>query len=338
SAIAHIEGGFKNASRDLVTQIAMQTQFPLPFFTNDPLREFPVQSLLFRARASMTRREAAEACRYAEIIYEIAEMLARKLTAIPVILPTKNADPATAAMQTRLAMQFPHEEPIPHLINAAERLGVLVLALPAALSGRDAFVVWVERDSGPVPLLAISKDRPGDRLRMSVAHELGHLTMRHSPNFDPEQEKEAYAFAAELLMPALAMRREITNPVTLSSIAVLKTRWRVSIQSIIRRAFDLHLISDRQYRYLFEQLSIKGWKTREPINLDIPAEKPRGLKQMAELVYGKPMDYDKIPADLHVGASFFKEVMEGYAEAAGTEERYDDSSVRVIPFAKPARD
>src|ERR1700693_1826607 len=98
--------------------------------------------------------------------------------------------------------------------------------------------------------------------------------MRHLPRVDPDQEKRAYTFAAELLMPEAAMRREITGPITLSSLAVLKPRWRVSIQALIRRAYDLHLIGDRQYRYLFEQLSAKGWRSKEPSNLDIPIEKP----------------------------------------------------------------
>jgi transcriptional regulator with XRE-family HTH domain len=64
SAIAHVESGFQNPSRSLVTKIAMHTHFPVSFFATDPLTEFPVQSLLFRAKASMTKRDAAEASRY----------------------------------------------------------------------------------------------------------------------------------------------------------------------------------------------------------------------------------------------------------------------------------
>src|SRR6266478_6344222 len=107
SAIAHTEGGLKVASRRLITQIGMQTQLPVAFFANDPQGEFPVQSLLFRARASMTKREAAEACRYAEILNEIAEKMAGHLTAVPVALPSLTRDPVLAARQTRAAMQLP---------------------------------------------------------------------------------------------------------------------------------------------------------------------------------------------------------------------------------------
>jgi Zn-dependent peptidase ImmA (M78 family)/transcriptional regulator with XRE-family HTH domain len=335
SAIAHVERGFKNPSRALMTKIAMQTHFPVSFFTNDPLREFPVQSLLFRAKASMSKRDAAEACRYAELLNEIAEGMASQLTAIRLALPTSIGDPVVAAKQTRLVLQIPPDEPIPHLINAVERAGVLILALPATLAGRDAFTLWVERQSVPLPVIATSRERPGDRLRLSVAHELGHLVMGHSPKLDPDQEKRAFTFGAELLMPETAMRREIASPITLSSIAVLKPRWRVSVQALIRRAYDLHLASERQYRYLFEQLSIKGWRAKEPSNLDIPVEKPRGLRQMAELVYGRPIDYERMSADTHFSAAFLRGAMEEYAESPGVEEKRENASGRVISFAKP---
>jgi Zn-dependent peptidase ImmA (M78 family) len=135
-------------------------------------------------------------------------------------------------------------------------------------------------------------------------------------------------------MPETAMRREITSPITLSSIAVLKPRWRVSVQALIRRAYDLHLASERQYRYLFEQLAIKGWRTKEPSNLDIPVEKPRGLRQMAELVYGRPIDYERMAADTHFSASFLRSAMVEYAEPAGVEEKRETPSGRLISFAK----
>ena len=335
SAIAHVESEFKNPSRSLITKIAMHTQLPVSFFTTDPLTEFPVQSLLFRAKAAMTKRDAAEASRYAELLNEMAEKMAAHLTQIPLTIPTSIGDPTSAAKQTRLALQIPPDEPVPHLMNAMERAGVLILALPAPLAGRDAFTVWIERKTMPLPAIAISRNRPGDRLRLSLAHELGHVAMRHLPRLDPDQEKSAYTFAAELLMPEAAMRREISNPITLSSLAVLKPRWRVSIQALIRRAYDLHLVAERQYRYLFEQVAIKGWRIKEPPNLDVPIEKPRGLRQMAELIYGRQIDYERMAADLHLSPAFLRQALQEYAEAPDAAEGRPTSARNVISFAKP---
>jgi Zn-dependent peptidase ImmA (M78 family)/DNA-binding XRE family transcriptional regulator len=332
SAIAQVESEFKNPSRPLITKIAMHTHFPVSFFTVDPATEFPVQSLLFRAKSSMTKRDAAEASRYAELLYEVTEKMTAHVTEIPLAIPTSATEPISAAKQVRLALQIPSDQPVPHLTNAIERAGVLILALPATLAGRDAFTVWVERQAGPLPIIATSKDRPGDRLRLSLAHELGHVVMRHLPRADPDQEKRAYAFAAELLMPEAAIRREITGPITLSSLAVLKPRWRVSIQALIRRAYDLHLVPERQYRYLFEQLAAKGWRTKEPSNLDIPIEKPRALRQMAELIYGQPIQYERMAAEMHLSMPFLHQVMQDYAPYSGAEEERSGPSRNVISF------
>jgi len=67
-----------------------------------------------------------------------------------------------------------------------------------------------------------------------------HQTIRDDLS---EIERDANLFAAELLMPETAMRQEIVSPVTLPSLAAMKPRWRVSIQALIRRAYELEIIT-----------------------------------------------------------------------------------------------
>ena len=59
----------------------------------------------------------------------------------------------------------------------------------------------------------LSGGSTGDQLRMSIAHELGHLVM-HKPIMNPvyEIEKQAFQFAAAFLMPSKQMRQEIAPP------------------------------------------------------------------------------------------------------------------------------
>jgi Zn-dependent peptidase ImmA (M78 family) len=58
--------------------------------------------------------------------------------------------------------------------------------------------------------------KAGDRIRLSVAHEIGHLVLHKSPRGNlADLEKQAYAFAREFLLPREAMKREIKRPVTL---------------------------------------------------------------------------------------------------------------------------
>lgn len=330
-AIAHIEGGFREPSPKLLSSIALHTRLPVSFFAKEATEEFSLGSLLFRAHASMTRRGAVEATRHAELVYEMASFLGSQVDAPLPVLPELPEHPEAAARETRAAWNLPADDPILNLVSTVEQFGLLVLALPVALEGRDAFSLWAGSDRR-IPVIALSKDRPGDRLRLSLAHELGHLVMLHHHSNKAGDEREAYGFAAEFLMPETAMRREIQPPVTLSGIVSLKPRWKVSIQALIRRAFDLSIVSERQYRYLFEQLGRKGWRVREPVNLDTPVERPRRVRQMAELVYGKAIDYQKLASDLRFTADYTREVMEGYSQGIPDAEIAKSATNKIIAF------
>ena len=330
-AIAHIEGGFKTASPAAIAAIAgqMQTRFPITFFSSEPPVEISLEKLLFRSHASlMSRGKGKQACRYAEVLYEIASFLQSHIEPVPVRVPSSHKEPEVAARETRASLGLSREEPVSHLLNAVERAGILVLALPLDLQGRDAFSFWIENQ----PVICVSAEKPGDRVRLSVAHELGHLVLLHHRTVGPENEDDAFRFASELLMPTDAFRRELPSPATLSALAELKPRWRVSIQAIIRRAFNTAMITDRQYRYLFEQLSAKGWRTREPDNLDIPVEKPRALRKMVELVYGNPVDYISLAADLRLTPDYARAIMDGYADYRAEPER--QLPANVISFKR----
>ena len=333
ATIAYIEKGLKQPSPELMTKIAAQTRFPLAFFSTEPSIEFSPDSFQFRCHASLTKREIAAARRYGELAYECVGRFSGQLTQIPLTLPKCPREPDIAARQVRAAFKLPQDEPIANLINVVEKSGVLVLALPETSINLDAFSLWLGPNSN-TPIIIISSNKPGDRCRYSIAHDLGHLAMLHPNMFRADEEREAGRFAAELLLPEKAIRREILPPVTLSSIAVLKPRWGVSVQALIRRSYELNIISQRQYRYFFEQLSSKGWRKREPSNLDIPKEKPRALRQMAELVYGNPIKDDQLAADMRLDLAFVRELLDCYAESVPHRENTGSRSTKVIQFKR----
>jgi Zn-dependent peptidase ImmA (M78 family) len=215
-------------------------------------------------------------------------------------------DPALAAREARKALGIPFDSPIPHLLNVLEWNGVIVLVVPHIRSG-EAFSLWFQ-DS---PVLSLAGDRSGDRARMSVAHELGHLILHAGKSRFEVDDSEADDFAAEFLMPEAVIIKEIRTPVTLSSLAILKSRWRVSIQALICRAKEVGIISDRQYRYLFEQLSSMGWRKHEPV--EIVPERPRALRQMAEMLYGDPIDFRTMAHDMAMETDRVREMIAYFA-------------------------
>lgn len=331
AAIANIEADLLTPSAEASESIARGMRFPLSFFTEPPRFQFPTETLMFRARASATRRETAAVGRQAELSLELLEFLEASVTAIPVGLQRLTQTPEVAAQHLRQLFRSSADEPISNLADSVERIGVTVLALPVDLAKIDAFSVWMTTTQKR-PIIATCRNKPGDRLRFNLAHELGHLVLHGDlKRLRPDEHRQADRFAAELLMPTAAMRREIVPPVTLSRLAPLKLRWGVALQALIRRAYDLGIIADRQYRYLFEQLSAKGWRTVEPGNLAIVPERPRALRKMAELIYGNPIDYVRFASDARLPISYLRDLIAGYAEGPPASVGREASS-KVIPL------
>ena len=313
ATIARIEKGDRQPSASLLEAIALQTGFPLAFFQQPSGPDFPMGSLLFRAHATTTTRDRTEAYRYAQIIYEMADRLAARVTPIPLRLPQLSETPHVAARITRSMLGLSPDTPIPTLLSVVERAGVLVLAIPVDVEERDAFSLWAGVGPARRPVIFISAGRPGDRVRYSIAHEVGHLVLHPTIKGQiSDAEKEADQFAAELLMPEIAMRRELVPPVTLTSVSRLKARWRVAIQALVRRAFELEIITKRQYTYLFEQIGARGWRTSEPV--EVPIEKPRAFKKMAEVIYGLPINYERLASDLRASTRFVKAIVDAHAD------------------------
>ena len=317
STIAKMEMGVREYENALIESIAFQTGYPVSFFEQGLGPEFPLGSLMFRCRASLNGTERASILQMALLEFEIAEGLSKKIKPITLHLPSFNGeDPVVAAKVTRATLGIPSDTPIPNLINRLERNGIFVLALPSANEKFDAFSLWSDTDPRK-PVVVVSQDKPGDRMRLTCAHELGHLVLHKSPRGNlADIESEAQKFAAELLLPADAMRKEISHSSSLTDIAKLKPRWGVSIQALVYRANDLKIIPERQYRYMFEQISKAGWRKSEPENLRIPPEKPRLFRKLAELNFGVPPDPAKVAAIVCAPVHVVESMLEAHASKA----------------------
>jgi Zn-dependent peptidase ImmA (M78 family) len=203
-------------------------------------------------------------------------------------------DPARAAAITRSALGLDPEAPVAELVWTLERGGVLVLSLPVAGGRHDAYSFW----GGPmldVPVIVLFRDVPGDRLRFSVAHELGHLVLHRAPT--PNAEREAFDFASNFLVPSEAIEREFPLPLTLTDVARLKPRWGVAMQAVVMAAGRAGAINERQKRQLFQQIARRGWRKREPLSEAVPLEWPTGLTRMVELLYGEPINPRQVASD-----------------------------------------
>jgi Zn-dependent peptidase ImmA (M78 family)/transcriptional regulator with XRE-family HTH domain len=324
-------------SKEIIEAIALQTGFPLQFFyQEDSGPEFPLGSLLYRKRSALASLDKHRFRQLARLVYEIAEKMAKHLNTIPLKIPRiVNEDPITAARLARAELGLSPDTPVRNLLNQIEKNGVFIFALPYSIDEHDAFSVWADTEPRH-PVIILSSDKPGDRQRFTVAHEFAHIVMHHSfPQGLKKVEDEANQFAAEFLMPEESMRREILPPVTLTTLAELKPRWGVSIRALIKRASDLEIITERQARYLHQQIISLGWHKKEPVNLHIPAEKPRLFKKMAEVLYGVPINYEKVASYANAPVKLIKEIMDVHADRNGHSvaiKKEEQSKSKVIPI------
>jgi Zn-dependent peptidase ImmA (M78 family) len=137
------------------------------------------------------------------------------------------------------------------------------------------------RVPGQPPLILLNSLHPADRLRYTLAHEVGHLVMHRFPT--PEMEEQANEFASSLLLPREEMRQAFGGrKVNLALLASLKPEWRVAMQALLMRAHALGYVDANQSRYLWQQISSRGWRLREPAELDFEPETPGVLPSILD--------------------------------------------------------
>lgn len=209
-------------------------------------------------------------------------------------------DPAEAARTIRAAWRVP-SGPISNVIALLEAVGIIVVTRSLFTDAQDAVSTW-PRDVDRPPIMVVNTGLPADRQRFTTCHELGHLILHAVPGDD--QEKQANEFAAEFLAPAEEIGPLLAGLTTrdFPRLIELKAQWGMSISALIRRAFDLEIISDRQYRQFQIRLNQLGWRDVEPGGLE--SETPETLTRVMTLHLDEH-DYD--PADLAQAARMLPE-------------------------------
>lgn len=269
--ISKIENGLLQPSEDVVEKISAALRFPRSFFFQKE-RAVGFPPFHYRKRAKLGAKQIARIGANINIRRQhVAKLLRSYEIDIQKPIPQLDLDetglpPEKIAEKLRGYWMLPRG-PVHSITNVIETAGGVIILSGFGTNLMDALSF---RSEGLPPLFFMNRDVPGDRLRFSLAHELGHMVMHTIPGEDGEMETQADRFAAEFLMPASEIRPYLTN-VKLSTLARVKAYWKVSIKSLIKRAHDLKLITDHYYKVLNIQYN-KSFPQGEPG--EIPLEKP----------------------------------------------------------------
>lgn len=180
--------------------------------------------------------------------------------------PDEYGGPQHVAQLLRGAWKIP-AGPIPNLVQVVESAGGVILFREFGTLKLDGMSCWAR---GCPPLFFLNAAMPMDRLRWTVAHELGHLIMHATPpSADPEEQ--ANRFALEFLAPEAELKPDLRD-VTFRRLPMLKAYWRMSMAALANAAKTIGALPDNKVRSLFVQISRAGYRTGEPFAL--PREEP----------------------------------------------------------------
>jgi Zn-dependent peptidase ImmA (M78 family)/DNA-binding XRE family transcriptional regulator len=198
--------------------------------------------------------------------------------------------------------------PISSMIRVVENAGAVVSFFGGVSERVDALSIDRRR-----PMIIRSEAKPAAcRLRFDLAHECGHLIMhRGIETGDKVTEDQANRFASAFLLPRSSFVHDFPRSRFLNWAAIfdLKLRWKVSAAAIIRRAYDLRMISADQYRTGYIHLSKTGQKRVERHDDKIPPEEPELLPSaMRTLEEAFPGSVQRIAAEAGLGADMFTNV------------------------------
>lgn len=179
-----------------------------------------------------------------------------------------------------------------NLLYSLEKSGIYISE--RLINGNaDAYSAW-SRNGRPFIVLGLGKSAV--RRNFDLAHELGHLLLHNQVDFEElskeeleEKEKEANQFASYFLLPRKQflmdfvniVGKRVSNP---DQYILLKKRFGVSIQALEYRAYKLGLLTPQQNSYFYRQISKKGYKAVEPLDLEIPLKKPSKIRSILDVI------------------------------------------------------
>lgn len=285
SLLSRMENGMSEVREEIVARAELIYEVPRSFFfLTDTIYGSPVSvHPMWRKKADVTARDLDAI---------VAELNVRSMHIRRLLDPVEFAhsndlpqmdiedygDPERIADLVRSHWKVP-SGPIQNLTDWVERAGILVSHSPLA-GGAVSGVTFAP--PGLPPLIVLNREQPADRMRFSLAHELGHLVMHRYPS--PNMESEANQFASALLMPERDIRPYFRGRrIDLPLLASLKPEWKVAMQALLMRASGLKEISPNQSQYLWKQISARRLRLREPPELDFEREIPTVLNRILDV-------------------------------------------------------
>lgn len=272
-SISKYEKDLQRPSAGQVDALSDALGFPATFFADSDARPAAVA---YRSRSLRSARLEA----HVRARMNLARLVAQRLlvdvdvdsdTVARFPDPDSTFDsPESAADQLRTAWWIA-PGPVEGIGDYIEAAGGVVLRVD--LGTEETVAAYMHPLGDPVRWFFINtRVSAGDRVRFSLAHEIGHAVL-HEDGLVPdsrEAETESNLFAGALMLPARDLRSELPRGrLRLAHLLELKRRWQVSMQTIALRAHQIGALSRPELSRLYREISARGYRTVEPVQVEI---------------------------------------------------------------------
>ena len=282
-AISQYERGESIPSDDVLLVLAEALGVSVAYLTGTS--EIVLEGVEFRSKREIGRREQAR------IQARVLRRLERYLGVEEALrLPNVSWDRPRAA-PFPMKGGLPGAEhwglgitPIGNLAALLEDRGIKVVIMSLdSVDGMTARARQRNRHRGNRSsyVIVVNAEKPGDRQRFTMAHELGHMVLEAPPE---SAEKAAHQFAAAFLMPRDALLREVgwrRRSIGWSELFALQRMFRVSAQALTRRCEAVGVFRATLARCLYREFARRGWSTypyEEPV--EIGRERPERFERL----------------------------------------------------------
>jgi len=151
--------------------------------------------------------------------------------------------------------------PIENLMDVLEQHGIKVGVIAAPVK----FDALTMKYNDEHPLIIVNKTFSGDRQRLSLAHELGHMVLKLDEGID--EEEAAFRFAGAFLIPRQTAIMELgpkRKMLDFRELYVLKHKYGMSMGALIYRAKNLNIISESAANRHWIEMRTHKWHLKEP--------------------------------------------------------------------------
>lgn len=307
SSVSQFESGRMKPSLETLIRLSLALGVPCMYMAERPPSrtqyKISFDDCHFRARRKASQKERRASIRHAEDVLDLIEYFHEQNVVFPneevssfryKLSPFEEDDfeaieTIASGLREHWGLGF---GPIPHLVHLLESRGILVIPLVAAHVDVDAFSTWA---SGS-PCIMLANNKSASRSRFDAGHELGHLVMHDDthPGLNVA-ERQAHRFAGAFLAPREAFYAECPRTWDMQSFFTLKSRWKLSVAALVRRAYDLGCISQSTYTRAYKHLNAAGKRRNE--GEEWPREKPAMISQSVQLL-GKSLSLEGLSREL----------------------------------------